>query len=167
MSTLTQIIINWLIDHAAPAYPDDAPTQDTLATCFFPFAANTSSPEDNARLSWALEMMLRMYFDANRNMCSTPELVDAVEKGILAREKRVKAKGGAKGEGAEMYKQQMLESAWRMRVLLEAVAGAMEGKVRKDVEGAESEEEEVDRDDPVTRAKEMADLEAEWEALDS
>lgn len=99
-------------------------------------------------------------------MCPTPELVEAVEKGILAREKRVKVRGGAKGEENEMYKQQMLESAWRMRVLLEAVAGATDGKAGRGVEGVESEEEDVDKDDPVARAKEMEDLEAEWEALD-
>ncbi|KFX92617.1 hypothetical protein O988_07192, partial [Pseudogymnoascus sp. VKM F-3808] len=69
LSNLTQIIISWLIDHAAPPNPDpdESPTQDTLATCFLPFAANTSALEDNVRLSWALEVLVRMYFDAERD----------------------------------------------------------------------------------------------------
>ncbi|KFY52980.1 hypothetical protein V496_08014 [Pseudogymnoascus sp. VKM F-4515 (FW-2607)] len=167
MSILTQTIITWLIDHAAPANPNpyDTPTQDTLATCFLPFAANTSSLEDNARLSWAVEILLRMYFDAHRDTCPTPALVKAVEAGISARKKRVegaKVRGGAKGEEDEMFMQQMSESAWRMRMVVEVVEEAMERKKSR----AESVEREVDRSDPVVRAKAMADFQAEWDALD-
>lgn len=167
MSILTQTIITWLIDHAAPANPSpyDTPTQDTLATCFLPFAANTSSLEDNARLSWAVEILLRMYFDAHRDTCPTPALVKAVEAGISARKKRVegaKVRGGAKGEEDEIFMQQMSESAWRMRMVIEVVEEAMERKKSM----AESVEREVDRSDPVVRAKAMADFQAEWDALD-
>ncbi|KFY91509.1 hypothetical protein V500_04632 [Pseudogymnoascus sp. VKM F-4518 (FW-2643)] len=169
LSTLTQIIINWLIDHAAPENPDpgSAPTQHTLATCFLPFAANTSSLEDNARLSWALEVMLRMYFDAQRNVPPSREMVDAMNLGISAREHRVegaKIRKGAKGEEDEMFKNEMLESAWRMRMLVEVVEGGMERKKRGGGEGVEVVV--VDRSDPVVRAKARADLLAEWEALD-
>ncbi|OBT63845.1 hypothetical protein VE03_06643 [Pseudogymnoascus sp. 23342-1-I1] len=172
LSILTQTITSWLIDHAAPpnTAPDDTPTQHTLATCFLPFAANTSSPEDNARLSWAVEIMLRMYFDAHRDMCPTPELVAAVEKGIEAREERVEGAKVRKGRGGddEGFRKAIGESAWRMRMVVEVVGEAMEREARR---AAESVEREVvgggvDRRDPVVRARAMADFQAEWEALD-
>ncbi|ELR03142.1 hypothetical protein GMDG_05971 [Pseudogymnoascus destructans 20631-21] len=130
LSTLTQTIASWLIDHAAPANPgpDDAPTQDTLAMCFLPFAANTSSLEDNARLSWAVEILQRMYFDAHRDESPTRAFVKAAEAGIAARAKRVrdaKVRTGVKGEEDEMFRQQMLESSWRMRMLIGAVEEKM------------------------------------------
>src|SRR5690349_1128820 len=64
LSSLTQIIISRFIDNNAPHNPDPSDTcdQNTLATCFLPFAANTSSSEDNAKLSWALESLFRLYF---------------------------------------------------------------------------------------------------------
>ncbi|OBT87159.1 hypothetical protein VE02_04754 [Pseudogymnoascus sp. 03VT05] len=166
LSTLTQTIASWLIDHAAPANPepDEVPTQDTLVTCFLPFAANTSSLEDNARLSWAVEILQRMYFDAHRDVGPTKTFVKAVEAGIAARARHVrdaKVRGGVKGEEDEMYKQQMLESSWRMRVLIEAVEG---GGVRRAMEGVK-EVVAVDRKDPGVRAKMLEDLEMEWEAL--
>lgn len=172
LSTLTQTIISWLIDHAAPDNPDpdDAPTQHTLRTCFLPFAANTSSIEDNVRLSWALEILIRMYFDAQRDMCPTPELMQAVEAGISAREKRVqgaKVRDGAKGKEDEMFKQELLESAWRMQILIEAVEEGVARRAGRAAEGVVVQKRvEVDRSDPVARAKALAAFEAELAALD-
>lgn len=99
-----------------------------------------------------------------------------MDLGTAVRENRIegaKTRKGAKGEEDEMFKNEMLESTWRMRILVEAVEGAMEGKNKRaaeDVESVESvesvEEVVVDRNDPVARAKRRADLLAEWEALD-
>lgn len=86
--------------------------------------------------------------------------------GTAVRENRIegaKIRKGAKGEEDEMFKNEMLESAWRMKILVEAVEGAMERKAGR---AEESEEVVVDRNDPVARAKRRADLLAEWEALD-
>lgn len=60
-----------------------------LEKCLLPFAANTSSVQDNAKVSMLVENMLRLFLKACE--CdNTPSLVSAVEKGIAARENKVK-----------------------------------------------------------------------------
>lgn len=111
-----------------------------------------------------------MYFDAQRDMCPTPELMQAVEAGISAREKRVqgaKVRDGAKGKEDEMFKQELLESAWRMQILIEAVEEGVARRAGRAAEGVVVQKRvEVDRSDPVARAKALAAFEAELAALD-
>ena len=61
-SSLLQIIILRLIDTKAPRNQDNNDDYDvaTLIKCYLPWAANTSSPEDNARLAYATEHLTRL-----------------------------------------------------------------------------------------------------------
>lgn len=173
LSSLTQIIINRLIDHSSPPNPDptDAFGQDTLATCFLPFAANTRAPEDNARLSWAIETLLRLFFFWNRDEVATPALAEAVEEGILARERRVgagKAKAGSKWGENDEFREHMRESAKRMRIMLEFME-ASRGERRKGggrtTEGDGSAGAKLDRDGVNNGGKDAEALEAFWKDL--
>lgn len=125
LSSLTQMIINRLIDHNSPNNPDpsDAFDQDILSACFLPFAANTSSAEDNAKLSWAIESLFRLFFINQYDAEPTPILAAAVEAGIVARERRARADrrmraGTKKAREEEGLRERMGESAERMRMML-------------------------------------------------
>lgn len=145
LSSLTQIIISRLIDHKAPRNtdPSDGYDEDTLTRCFLPFAANTSSAEDNAKLSWAVEALLRLYYlNCEAEMEPTPELEQAIEAGIVARrakaapDRRRKAKSRKNTED-EKLREDMEESAARMRMVLDALKSgrrrAAEEKERRKV----------------------------------
>lgn len=108
-----------------------------------------------------------MYFDAERDVGPSPSMINAVERGILARENRVKGakvRKGVKGEEDEMFKKQIFESSWRMRMLIKAVEETMARRKRKAEEGMM--EEVVDWNGPAAKAKMLADLKAGWDTLD-
>ena len=66
---------------------DDAVTQEILEKLYFPYAANTSSADDNAKLAVLIENLFRHIV----TKCEyTPTLKDAIQKGIVARERQVK-----------------------------------------------------------------------------
>lgn len=62
--------------------------------CFLPFAAGRVTAEDNAKLSLVLENMLWFIY-ANRDIECDEGLARAVERGIKAREDKIKRKGAA------------------------------------------------------------------------
>jgi hypothetical protein len=64
-------------------------SQEILEKCFLPFAANTSSTDDNAKVSILVERMLRLSLK-NFRVYHTPDLDTAIETGILARENKCK-----------------------------------------------------------------------------
>lgn len=66
-------------------------TQAILERCFLPHAAETSSVEDNAKLSCLLETVMSIMFD-NDDLTLTASLREAVQTGIAAREKRAKVR---------------------------------------------------------------------------
>jgi hypothetical protein len=65
-------------------------TPDIVEKCFLPFPANTSSTDDNAKVSILVESMFRLLLKEGTRVNHTPWLDAAVEKGILARENKCK-----------------------------------------------------------------------------
>lgn len=64
-------------------------SQEILEKCFLPFAANTSSTVDNAKVSILVENMFRLVLTV-ATVYHTPCLDAAIERGILARENKAK-----------------------------------------------------------------------------
>ncbi|KAK3357599.1 hypothetical protein B0T25DRAFT_498998 [Lasiosphaeria hispida] len=75
---------------------------DIMEQCYLPFPASRVTAEENAKLSLALESMLWFIF-ANREFECTSTLSRAIEKGIRAREDKIKKRVGSerwcKGDG--------------------------------------------------------------------
>lgn len=65
-------------------------SQDILEKCFLPFAANTSSTDDNAKVSILVESMFRLVLTTVARVYHSPCLDAAIERGILARENKAK-----------------------------------------------------------------------------
>jgi len=123
------MIISRLIDHKAPANADasDAYDQSVLEDCYVPFAANTSSAEDNAKLAWAVEALLRIYFVRFEDEIeATPALEAAIDRGTAARlqkckvDRRKKA-GSARSREDDNLRKQIEESGERMKMIVEAI----------------------------------------------
>lgn len=89
---------NRLIDNKAPHNPnqDDSYDLPIMIECYLPFAANTSAPEDNAKLSYCIDSMLRFYphfednpldtFNANHSYgCTRQDLEAAIALGTYTR----------------------------------------------------------------------------------
>jgi hypothetical protein len=68
---------------------NDDLSQEVLERCFLPFAANTSSISDNAKVSILVEIQFRQFLKSCR-CYHTPSLDGAIERGILARENKIK-----------------------------------------------------------------------------
>lgn len=92
-----------------------------MEKCFFPFAAITTSVGDNAKLSIVMENLFRM-METIVPFEYRASLEDCVERGILAREKKVKKKIGAKkgkDEDEDMF--WLTASGERLRLLVKLV----------------------------------------------
>lgn len=109
-----------------PSSYDDDLTQEVLEKCYLPFAANTTSLVDNAKVSLLVEALLRLYaHDAGLPLDVTPALRRAVDQGIQAREAKAtrdrrKKPGGRMDEEETSAKAYLKGSAARLRSLLEA-----------------------------------------------
>jgi hypothetical protein len=129
--SLSQIFMVRILPNSAPRphtvskRSNDDLSQEILEKCFLPFAANTSSTNDNARVSILAESMLRVYLRKSR-IYHTPDLGTAIEKGILAREnkckndKRRRDYGGRRKE-EDSDRMWLAASARRLRSILTRV----------------------------------------------
>ena len=97
-SSLAQYILRSSIAASAPLPHNDNISQDTLETSYLPYAANTSSLADNTRVSLCVETLLRL-LDIHFGLAWTPELQEAAEKGIKARNAKAKKKQTKRGKG--------------------------------------------------------------------
>lgn len=123
-SSLTQYILRSLISSSAPLPLKDDLTQDVLEESYLPYAANTSSVADNAKVSLCVEALLRLW-NVHVGLEWSGELEGAVEAGIAAREAKAKrdGRGRRKGEGGEEERVWLRGSADRMRGLVGVVKG--------------------------------------------
>ncbi|KAL1838363.1 hypothetical protein VTJ49DRAFT_2772 [Mycothermus thermophilus] len=97
-----------------------------LQECFLPFAAARVTAEDNARLSLALESMAWFVYP-RIEMHYTDGLRCAVEKGIKAREEKIRKRaGGREDVGERMAREVLARSARNLRVLVEVLG--LEGR---------------------------------------
>ncbi|KAL2181332.1 uncharacterized protein P884DRAFT_288563 [Thermothelomyces heterothallicus CBS 202.75] len=107
-------------------------TVPVLLRCLLPFAAGKVTAEDNAKLSLALESMAWFVY-ARIGIDYSPELRRAVEKGIKAREDRIRT-GGRRGRGAaggkngspadKAAREVLARSARNLRTLVDVIAAA-------------------------------------------
>lgn len=90
-SSLSQYILRSLIAASAPLPPNDELSQDILERSYLPYAANTISIVDNAKVSLCVETLLRL-LDYHVGLVWTPGLQEAAEAGIRARTAKAKRK---------------------------------------------------------------------------
>ncbi|KAF4628730.1 hypothetical protein G7Y89_g9424 [Cudoniella acicularis] len=126
--SLSQLLLLRLLPNNAPrphtirGRDNDEITQELLEQCFLPFSANTSSVEDNAKVSILVESLFRLY--VRSCLCDhTLDLDHAIEKGILARQNKVKGdkrrKETTKKKGEDSDMMWLNASGERLRLLLE------------------------------------------------
>ncbi|KAI9805665.1 MAG: hypothetical protein M1833_005158 [Piccolia ochrophora] len=131
--TLTQYLLTTLLTPSAPTPPllrrstaspyADALTQATLEKCYLPFAANTASVADNAKVAVCVEALLRL-LARYAHVQPTARLRDAVDKGVRAREAKASGdarKGSGKRRVEEEEKAALRGSGVRMRALVEVL----------------------------------------------
>jgi hypothetical protein len=121
-SSMAQAYLNRLLPLSAPRPGDDEMTQRNLERCFLPFAANTSSIEDNAKVSILVETLFRL-LTTTRDIDPSPELSAAIRRGVAARENKCtgnkrKKSSSAKDEEDLVW---LRSSAERMRFMREFV----------------------------------------------
>ena len=117
-SSLTQCVLRSLVSTTAPLPERDYLTQEVLEKCYLPWPANTISIADNIKVSLCVETLFRL-FDNMVGIKWSKGLVDAVEKGIEARDGKARKEGKRKGEtgggGIESDRHWLNASAERMR----------------------------------------------------
>lgn len=94
LSSLCQATINGFIDDKAYEPSNNDVTVENLVECFLPWAANTMSIEDNAKLSILIETLLRLYVKEpdikyESSLEDFAALKAALEKGIKARDAKI------------------------------------------------------------------------------
>lgn len=94
-SSFTQYILRSLIASAAPLPVKDDLGQKMLQESYLPFAANTNTIADNAKVSICVETLLRL-LDKYVELSWTPALQDTAEIGIEARSTKAKKIGKKK-----------------------------------------------------------------------
>ncbi|KKA29191.1 hypothetical protein TD95_005007 [Thielaviopsis punctulata] len=108
--------------HTKPAKVDKSAaadgwiTQDILEQCFLPYPAAAMACRDNAQVQFLCEQTI-IALNADASVAWSEELVDAAEKGVVARLKKVKQSRGVKDK--DTAAREMLESApQRMKMIL-------------------------------------------------
>jgi hypothetical protein len=126
--SLSQSLLHRLLPNTTPS-PDsimhrenDELSQEILEKCFLPFSASTSSTEDNAKVSLLAESLFREFLKSCR-VYHTPSLDAAIEKGILAREIKIKGDkrrrdADARSKDEENSRMWLKASGERLRSLL-------------------------------------------------
>ncbi|KAK3639840.1 hypothetical protein LTR56_012220 [Elasticomyces elasticus] len=125
-SSLVQMLLRPLFQGSgAPNYDENTLTQDVFETCFAPFPAGTTSPSDNAKVSVAIESLLRLLW-RNGGLVARQSLGDAVRQGIKARKDKVAWDGrrrvGVKALEEETAVEVLECSVERMESILELVS---------------------------------------------
>lgn len=122
-TTLCEFLLFQMRETAAAATDEEYLSQNKLETCFLPYAASTGSLVDNAKMSITLESLL-ILLDNSGLLAVTPELKDAVERGIEARAEKVQleTKRNRKVEATDWH--WLLESGERLRILVEVLLPA-------------------------------------------
>ncbi len=116
-SSLTQFILRSIIASSAPLPPKDDLEQDILERSYLPYAANTGSIADNAKVSICVETLLRL-LDKHIGLVWSEGLQSAMEAGIEVREIKAK-KGTKKKQDVEVNRMWLRASAERIRGVVE------------------------------------------------
>ncbi|KAI0883517.1 uncharacterized protein GGS22DRAFT_31894 [Annulohypoxylon maeteangense] len=145
----------------------DRITVEILERCFLPYPANTIAVEDNAKLSVLLENLLQIVWCDGSEQFSK-SLRAAVEKGIAARETKVKkkktsARGRMNAEDPEAEAHIVLEMSGK-RLL--ALVDLIEGEEDDDAELTETDPMVEDEDEDEIEVTFMTAMEVEDEEED-
>lgn len=100
-----------------------------LEHCYAPYPANTVGLEDNAKLSLTVESALQLLWICD-GVEHTESFVEAIEKGIQAREEKAKKKrtGKARPDASDALAEDVLtNSAKRLRILLQVIEASAKG----------------------------------------
>ena len=97
--------------HTVTQRNGDDLSQDILEKCFLPFPANTSSIDDNAKVSILVESMLRLLMKLDK-VYHYSGLNSAVEDGILARENKIKNGRGRRDNNSARRKEEENDRMW-------------------------------------------------------
>ncbi|EMC92096.1 hypothetical protein BAUCODRAFT_276078 [Baudoinia panamericana UAMH 10762] len=124
-SSLNQMLLRALLSNNAPAYDENALTQDDFETHYAPYPANTTGVTDNAKVSLIIEDLLRLLWHSGK-LAPSEKLRNAVEAGNDARREKVisggRRKTGAKVVDAEEAVATLEHSAERMRLCVAMLA---------------------------------------------
>ncbi|RDL37236.1 Uncharacterized protein BP5553_04669 [Venustampulla echinocandica] len=114
--SLSQLLLLRLLPNTAPRphtitkRDNDELTQAVLEQCFMPFSANTSAVDDNAKVSILIESLFRIFL-RSCPCYHTPDLEEAIEKGIAAREDKIRGDKRRK-DTAERRKEEESDRMW-------------------------------------------------------
>lgn len=123
----------------------DGITTEILERCFLPYTANTIAVEDNAKVSILLENLFQILWCEGGGTLSKG-LRAATEKGIAAREAKVKrkktsARGRINTEDPDVEAHLVLEmSGGRLRVLLDLIEAESNGDSAMEPEAMDEDE---------------------------
>jgi hypothetical protein len=126
--------LRMIIEEMLPRHPDPADvdpvggagtgvTMLVMQECFLPFAANKVTAEDNAKLSLALESLMWFVFPLIEVEYSAG-LRRAVERGIKAREDKIKKRPGAVSAADKAAREALARSARNLRAFVDVIAAA-------------------------------------------
>ncbi|KAI9715543.1 MAG: hypothetical protein M1828_000795 [Chrysothrix sp. TS-e1954] len=126
---LCLMLLRPLLAATPPPYQYQIPPQHMLEESFLPFAANSSSIVDNAKVAMLLEVLLRLLWQTKQLRCSE-ELSEALETGIEARYTKAlgddrRRSGPPKQSDADASKW-LVNSAPRLRTIVKLCGGAGE-----------------------------------------
>ncbi|KAB8294159.1 hypothetical protein EYC80_009600 [Monilinia laxa] len=118
------------LPHEIENSTNDSITQSILEICYLPWCPMTSSFDDNAKYSILVENLFRLFL-TGCEASHTPNLDDALEKGISAREKMCKTDGRRRVDAATKKEEEIAKvfldaSSRRLRSLVNwiGVSGA-------------------------------------------
>lgn len=94
-----------------PRTANDEISQQIIEKHYLPFCANTTSFEDNTKVSLLVESLLRLFLVADCHVEHTPGLEAAVMKGIQARQTNIKVDRRKKNNAAKK-KEEEIDRLW-------------------------------------------------------
>ncbi|THC94645.1 hypothetical protein EYZ11_005867 [Aspergillus tanneri] len=122
-TTLCEFLLFRMRESHAADSDEQYLNQTKLVRCFLPYAANTSSITDNAKISITLESLLMLLAESDM-LTVTPELQGAVQTGILARADKAQAES-KKSQNSRKYEDVewcwLLESGERLMFLVNEI----------------------------------------------
>lgn len=121
-TTLCEYMLFGMREDRATDTDEEYLNQNKLETCFLPFAASTNSVIDNAKMSITLESLLMLLADSGM-LSVTPELKQAVEKGIHARAAKAQVESRKNRKVESVAWSWLLESVERLTFIVNEALG--------------------------------------------
>ena len=140
LATLCETLLRRLLEGSAPDSDEDYLSQEKLVTCYLPYAARTSNPVDNAKVSILLESLMRL-LHADGLLEYNNLLKFAAEGGIMNRAEKAQTdtkKSQVKLRAEEIGWNWLIESGERITYLVEILAAIRPGPTATGEPGLEA-----------------------------